>query len=78
MIFVKNRLKERVTNLEFDIVKTTTLTGKGAEVIRFNVDDTVISFLNCHLAHGTSNVKTRLKNLYYIHKKSFQTFSAKK
>jgi len=67
LLFVRGRLKDRVRNIEFDNVKTTTLTNKGAALVRFCIDDTSIAFLNCHLAHGTRNYKDRLKNLYTIH-----------
>ena len=62
-----------MTNLEFDSVSTSTamLTGKGANLIRFSVDDTVVSFINCHLAYGKKNIKDRIMNLESIHSEAF-------
>lgn len=53
--FAKIDLKERINNVEHDSVKLNTMKGKGAVVIRFSVDKSNISFVNCHLTSGTKD-----------------------
>ncbi|KAF4506739.1 hypothetical protein G6O67_006793 [Ophiocordyceps sinensis] len=61
-VFVKSCLRERIRNLSAAEVKRGMggLHGnKGAVVVRFQVDDTSLCFVNCHLAAGQSQSSSR-------------------
>ena len=75
IIFIKIDIKDRISNLEIDTVKTGlagTLGNKGAVVIKFNVDDSSLCFLNCHMEAGGKNNNVRLMNITDFHQKAFQ------
>lgn len=66
IIFAKNELNDRISDLEFDSIKcgfAGQLGNKGGVAVRFNVDDTSIAILNCHLPAGKSKVNDRLNSL---------------
>lgn len=68
-IFVKAPLRERIRNLSTAEVKRGLggLHGnKGAVVIRFQVDDTSLCFVNCHLAAGQSQATSRHNDIAAI------------
>jgi synaptojanin len=55
IIFVRSSIKEKITRVNYDLVKLGTMgtTGnKGAVAIRFNFYDSSFVFTNCHLAAG--------------------------
>jgi hypothetical protein len=55
VIFVKDRIKSRITSLKSDNVKcglNGTLGNKGATMIRMDIDNSSLSFSNCHLSSG--------------------------
>ncbi|KAL7795326.1 Endonuclease/exonuclease/phosphatase [Trichoderma ceciliae] len=61
-IFVKSSLRDRITHLSGAEVKRGMggLHGnKGAVAIRFQVDDTSLCFVNCHLAAGQTQASSR-------------------
>ncbi|PFH61386.1 hypothetical protein XA68_17498 [Ophiocordyceps unilateralis] len=61
-VFVKASMRERIRNVSAAEVKRGMggLHGnKGAVVVRFQVDDTSLCFLNCHLAAGQSQSSSR-------------------
>lgn len=61
-VFVKSYLRERIRNLSAAEVKRGMggLHGnKGAVAVRFQVDDTSLCFINCHLAAGQSQSSSR-------------------
>ncbi|RDA93026.1 hypothetical protein CP533_0730, partial [Ophiocordyceps camponoti-saundersi (nom. inval.)] len=61
-VFVKGSLRERIRNVSAAEVKRGMggLHGnKGAVVVRFQVDDTSLCFVNCHLAAGQSQSSSR-------------------
>jgi len=74
LVFVKRELKERISNINGDIVKTGlagTLGNKGGIAIRFNVDETSLCFINSHLEAGNKQNNVRLSNVSDIHQKAF-------
>ncbi|RFU72332.1 hypothetical protein TARUN_9926, partial [Trichoderma arundinaceum] len=61
-IFVKSSLRDRITHLSAAEVKRGMggLHGnKGAVTVRFQVDDTSLCFVNCHLAAGQTQASSR-------------------
>lgn len=61
-IFVKSSLRDRITHLSGAEVKRGMggLHGnKGAVTVRFQVDDTSLCFVNCHLAAGQTQASSR-------------------
>ncbi|KAJ6440011.1 Inositol polyphosphate-related phosphatase [Purpureocillium lavendulum] len=61
-VFVKSSLRERIRNLSAAEVKRGMggLHGnKGAVCVRFQVDDSSLCFINCHLAAGQSQSSSR-------------------
>jgi len=75
LIFAKEKLRDRITRVEADTVKTG-LGGnsgsKGATLIKLFVDDSSFCFINCHIEHGSASNNTRLMNLIDIHQRAFQ------
>lgn len=68
-VFVKSSLQGRVRNLNGTEVKRGMggLHGnKGAVVVRFQVDDSSLCFVNCHLAAGQSHTSSRHTDLASI------------
>lgn len=60
LVFAKDSLKDRIQKHNTDIVKigmSGTLGNKGAVINRFNLDDSSIAFMNCHLEGGTDKEK---------------------
>jgi len=83
LVFVKEDIKDRISNVEAEIVKTGlagALGNKGAVIVRFNLDQTSMCFINCHMEAGegekTNNV--RLLNVTDFHQKAFQQGSVKR
>ncbi|KAL6834972.1 Endonuclease/exonuclease/phosphatase [Trichoderma camerunense] len=61
-VFVKSSLRDRITHLSGAEVKRGMggLHGnKGAVAVRFQVDDTSLCFINCHLAAGQTQASSR-------------------
>lgn len=57
LLFVQDRLKTRIHNIRTSKVKTGfggQSGNKGSVAIRFNIDDSSIVALNCHLSSGQS------------------------
>ncbi|KAL4474924.1 hypothetical protein ABPG74_001620 [Tetrahymena malaccensis] len=74
-VFAKSEMNGRITNIQFDSVKcgfVGQLGNKGGVAIRFNVDDTSIAVLNCHLPAGQSKVSDRISSLQQCFQYSFQ------
>jgi WD40 repeat protein len=61
-VFVKSSLRERIRGLHGSEVKRGmggVYGNKGAVTVRFQVDDTSLCFVNCHLAAGQSQAAAR-------------------
>ena len=74
IVFAKISLKERVKKIQFDEVNFSALANfskKGALLIKFNVNDSSLCFINCHLESGNNSFKERLQNLETIHNSGF-------
>lgn len=74
-IFAKDTIRDRVKNLDTDIVKTGmagALGNKGGVIIKFYIDDSSFAVINCHLEAGNTSNSSRLMNLIAIHEKAFQ------
>ncbi len=75
LIFAKEKMRDRITRVEADSVKTG-LGGnsgnKGATLIKLFVDDSSFCFINCHIEAGNKSNNTRLLNLIDIHQRAFQ------
>lgn len=81
IIYAKESLWNRISKIEADTVKTGlagTVGNKGAVVIKFNVDDTSLVFINVHMEAGGKATKERLANLTEFHQKAFQQTSVGK
>jgi len=75
MVFANERIKNRITKVEYDSVKCgvmNKLGNKGAIIIRFRLDDTSLCFVNCHLVAGHKKMDERVNNINDIHWKAFQ------
>lgn len=46
--------------------------NKGALVTRFNIDNSEVTLLNCHLKSGKEEKENRMKELAKIHARAFQ------
>ena len=59
-LFVKQKLLSRITDLKTTKIKTGlggSSGNKGAVIVRFNLDDTSIMLMNCHLMSGKNKGK---------------------
>lgn len=68
-VFVKSNMRDRIRNLHAAEVKRGMggLHGnKGAVAVRFQVDDTSLCFVNCHLAAGQSHANSRHNDIAAI------------
>ena len=68
-VFVKASLRDRIRNLQGAEVKRGMggLHGnKGAVAVRFQIDDTSLCFVNCHLAAGQSQAQARHNDIAEI------------
>jgi phosphatidylinositol-bisphosphatase len=75
LIFAKENMRERITKVETDSVKTGlggNLGNKGATVIKLFIDDSSFVFMNVHIEPGNSANNTRLLNLIDIHQRAFK------
>ena len=75
LVFANERIKDRITKVEYDSVKCgvmNKLGNKGAIIIRFRLDDTSLCFINCHLEAGHKKMNERVNNINDIHWKAFQ------
>ena len=76
LVFVKNKIVPRVTEIKCDLVKTGKLGGslgnKGGVLITMLIDGTRMTLVCCHLAAGRQRNKQRVMNLKDIMNKSFQ------
>lgn len=54
-VFIKKSIANRLNNLDFDIIKLGVggnFGNKGAVLIRLNIDNSSLCFINCHLESG--------------------------
>jgi hypothetical protein len=59
-LFIKQHLLSRVTDLRATKIKTGlggSSGNKGAVLVRFNIDDTSVMLMNCHLMSGKNKGK---------------------
>jgi phosphatidylinositol-bisphosphatase len=78
IVYARNTVKSRIRKVNHDSVKTGvagTLGNKGANIIKFLLDDSSFAFVNAHLEPGQNKVADRLNNVSYIHKNAFQDIS---
>jgi len=74
IIFAKILYRDRIKKIQFDEVNFSALANfskKGALLIKFNLDDSSLCFINCHLESGANKHKERLQNLNTIHTSAF-------
>ena len=74
-IYAKASLCKDITKLETDSIKVGfggKMGNKGGVVGRFNLLDTTICVLGCHLASGNENNEARKTQLFDIHNRAFQ------
>jgi len=77
LIFAKEKMRDRITKVEADVVKTGGggyVGNKGATLIKLFIDDSSFCFINCHIEPGPGSTanNTRLLNLIDIHQRAFQ------
>ena len=70
LIYVKDDIKNIITELDYDTYNFNTLSGYATIGIRFMVNDTSLCFINCHL---DENNKNKISNIGDIHKKLFRS-----
>jgi len=69
-VFARRSLQDHITDIEHDETSDSMsgkLLNKGGVCVRFNLDDTSIAILNCHLPAGQAKVQERVNSLNYIH-----------
>ena len=74
-LFVKHKLLSRITDLKTTKIKTGvwgSSGNKGAVMVRFNLDDTSIMLMNCHLMSGKNKAKQRTDELNFIFDNAFK------
>ncbi len=77
-LFVRQKLLSRITDLKTTKIKTGlggSSGNKGAVIVRFNLDETSIMLMNCHLASGKNKGKQRTDELNFIFDNAFKTES---
>ena len=75
LVFAKKEISKRIVQVETDKVKTGMggkLGNKGSVIVKLNIDDTSLCFINCHLEPSVKNLENRLEHLVDIHQKAFQ------
>ncbi len=75
IVYASEKIKERIARVSTDTVKCGLMGkvgNKGATILKLDIDDTSIAFLNCHLEAGPKNNKSRINNVNDIHSKAFQ------
>ncbi len=74
-LFVKQKLLSRITDLRTTKIKTGlggSSGNKGAVIVRFNLDDTSILLMNCHLMSGKNKGKQRTDEINFIFDNAFK------
>jgi hypothetical protein len=74
MVFIVESDRQRISSLNWSDIKTGfkgNLGNKGAVLLSFSYDDTIITIINCHLEAGEGKITERLYNLEYIHQHAF-------
>eukprot|EP01015_Nassula_variabilis_P012054 TRINITY_DN19777_c0_g1_i1.p2 TRINITY_DN19777_c0_g1~~TRINITY_DN19777_c0_g1_i1.p2 ORF type:complete len:117 (+),score=20.51 TRINITY_DN19777_c0_g1_i1:61-411(+) len=75
LLFVRAEILDRISHFDFHILKLGVggqLGNKGALAVRFNLDDSTLGFINCHLEAGGGKLQERLSQFTQIHTKAFQ------
>lgn len=75
-LFVKQKFLSRITDLKTTKIKTGiygSSGNKGAVIIRFNLDDTSVLLMNCHLMSGKNKGNMRTDELNFIIDNAFKT-----
>ena len=68
MIYAKNKMKDKITRVNYDTIKFGVITNKSGIAIKLFVNDSSFCFLNAHLESG---LKMKLVNIDDLHLKSF-------
>jgi len=77
-LFVKQKLLARVSDLKATKIKTGlggSSGNKGAVIVRFNLDDTSVMLMNCHLMSGKNKGTQRTDELNFIFDNAFKNES---
>lgn len=73
---MKQKILSRITDLKTTKIKTGiygSSGNKGAVIIRFNLDDTSVLLMNCHLMSGKNKGTMRTDELNFIFDNAFKT-----
>lgn len=73
-MFIKKSIANRLNNLDFDIIKLGVggnFGNKGGVLVRLNIDNSSLCFINCHLESGQKLNKARINNINDIHNLAF-------
>lgn len=74
-LFVKHSLISRISDIQLCKIKTGvwgSSGNKGAVLARFNLDDTSVVLMNCHLMSGKNKGKQRTEEINYIFDNMFK------
>lgn len=74
-LFVKHSLISRISDIQLCKIKTGvwgSSGNKGAVLARFNLDDTSVMLMNCHLMSGKNKGKQRTEEINYIFDNMFR------
>ncbi len=73
-MFVKHSLISRISEIQLCKIKTGiwgSSGNKGAVIVRFNLDDTSVMLMNCHLMSGKNKGSQRTEEINYIFDNAF-------
>lgn len=75
IVYVKDSVKDKIKKVETDVVNlglAGKLGNKGAVLVKLEIEDSSICFINCHLKAGSNNYRQRVDNIGEIHMKAFK------
>ena len=60
IIYIKDNLKEIITKMEYSTLKLDYISSSGAIIIRFDIDDSTVSIINCFLEPSIYKMQNRI------------------
>lgn len=75
LLFAKSSVKDKIKKIDTDTISlglAGKLGNKGAVLIKLEIEDSSICFINCHLCAGSKNYQNRVNNIEDIHSKAFK------
>lgn len=75
LLYAKASVKDKIKKIDVDTISlglAGKLGNKGAVLIKIEIDDSSLCFINCHLHAGSKNYQNRVDNINDIHLKAFK------